>query len=41
MWQPLDTLVAGWWPQWEEERTFKAISAIPLRVAGFERPSTT
>jgi hypothetical protein len=41
MWQPLDTLVAGWWPQWEEERTFKAISAIPLRVAGFEHPSTT
>ena len=32
IWQPLDTLVQGWWPQWEEERTFKALSQIPLRV---------
>jgi hypothetical protein len=32
MWQPLDTLVSGWWPQWQEERTFKAISAIPITV---------
>ncbi len=37
MWQPLDTLVQGWWPQWEEERTFRAISAIPLYVAAQER----
>jgi len=36
IWQPLDTLVAGWWPQWEEERTFKAIRAIPVRVTGFD-----
>jgi protein-S-isoprenylcysteine O-methyltransferase Ste14 len=36
MWQPLDTLVSGWWPQWEEERTFKAISAIPLSVHGID-----
>jgi hypothetical protein len=35
LWQPLDTLVAGWWPHWEEERTFRAISAVPLRVIGF------
>jgi len=41
IWQPLDTLVAGWWPHWEEERTFKAIGAIPLRVAGFERSPST
>lgn len=32
IWQPLDTLVQGWWPQWEEERTFRAIGALPLRV---------
>jgi hypothetical protein len=32
LWQPLDTLVSGWWPQWEEERTFKAIRAIPVSV---------
>lgn len=36
MWQPLDTLVQGWWPQWEEERTFKALRAVPLRVLGFD-----
>jgi hypothetical protein len=35
IWQPLDTLVQGWWPQWEEERTFRAIGALPLRVEGF------
>jgi len=35
IWQPLDTLVGGWWPQWEEERTFRAIAALPLRVEGF------
>lgn len=35
IWQPLDTLVQGWWPQWEEERTFRAISAVPLRVEGY------
>lgn len=33
IWQPLDTLVQGWWPHWEEERTFRAISDIPLRVS--------
>jgi hypothetical protein len=32
IWQPLDTLVQGWWPQWKEERTFRAIGALPLRV---------
>lgn len=32
IWQPLDTLVQGWWPQWQEERTFRAIGALPLRV---------
>lgn len=37
IWQPLDTLVQGWWPQWEEQRTFKAIGAIPVRVFGFKR----
>lgn len=40
IWQPLDTLVQGWWPHWEEERTFRAISAIPLTVGAFE-PSTS
>jgi hypothetical protein len=35
IWQPLDTLVQGWWPQWEEERTFRAIGAVPVRVEGF------
>lgn len=32
LWQPLDTLVQGWWPQWQEERTFRAIGEVPLRV---------
>jgi hypothetical protein len=32
MWQPLDTLVQGLWPHWEEERTFKAMSAVQLSV---------
>jgi hypothetical protein len=36
LWQPMDTLVAGWWPQWQEERTFRAIGAVPLRVFGFD-----
>ena len=35
IWQPLDTLVQGWWPQWEEERTFRALAALPLSVGGF------
>lgn len=35
IWQPLDTLVQGWWPQWEEERTFQAIGALPLRIEGY------
>jgi hypothetical protein len=35
IWQPLDTLVQGWWPQWEEERTFRAIDALALRVEGY------
>jgi hypothetical protein len=35
IWQPLDTLVQGWWPQWEEERTFRAIGALPLRIETF------
>jgi hypothetical protein len=35
LWQPLDTLVAGWWPHWEEERTFRAIGAIPVEVSGY------
>lgn len=35
IWQPLDTLVQGWWPHWEEERTFRAIGALPLRVDGY------
>jgi protein-S-isoprenylcysteine O-methyltransferase Ste14 len=35
IWQPLDTLVQGWWPQWEEERTFRAIGELPLRVEGY------
>jgi hypothetical protein len=35
IWQPLDTLVQGWWPQWEEERTFRAIGDLPLRVEGY------
>jgi hypothetical protein len=37
MWQPLDMLVQGWWPPWEEERTFRAISQVPLLVQGVER----
>ncbi len=41
LWQPLDTLVQGWWPHWEEERTFKAISTVPLRVSGFDPRSQT
>ncbi len=36
IWQPLDTLVQGWWPQWEEERTFRALSKIPVRVEAAE-----
>jgi hypothetical protein len=32
IWGPLDTLVAGWWPQWEEERTFRALGEVPLTV---------
>lgn len=36
IWQPLDTLVQGWWPFWEEERTFKAIGALPLSVAAVD-----
>jgi hypothetical protein len=35
IWQPLDTLVQGWWPQWQEERTFRAIGALPLRVESY------
>lgn len=35
LWQPLDTLVAGWWPHWEEERTFRALEAVPVEVAGY------
>lgn len=35
IWQPLDTLVAGWWPQWQEERTFRALSAVPVRVESY------
>jgi hypothetical protein len=35
LWQPLDTLVSGWWPHWEEERTFRAIGAIPIDVSGY------
>jgi protein-S-isoprenylcysteine O-methyltransferase Ste14 len=35
IWQPLDSLVQGWWPQWEEERTFRAIRSLPLRVDGY------
>ena len=35
LWQPLDTLVSGWWPQWEEERTFRAIGAVPIDVRGY------
>jgi len=35
IWQPLDTLVQGWWPQWNEERTFRAIGMLPLRVEGY------
>jgi hypothetical protein len=38
MWQPLDTLVQGWWPYWEEERTFKAIGAMPLSVHSVDSP---
>jgi hypothetical protein len=37
LWQPLDTLVQGWWPQWQEERTFRALGAIPLRVSASEK----
>lgn len=33
LWQPLDTLVQGWWPQWQEERTFRALGSIPVRVS--------
>jgi hypothetical protein len=40
MWQPLDTLVQGWWPYWEDERTFKAISAMPLSVHGIDPRSS-
>lgn len=35
IWQPLDTLVQGWWPQWQEERTFRALSALPIRVDSY------
>lgn len=35
LWQPLDTLVSGWWPHWEEERTFRAIGAVPVDVSGY------
>lgn len=35
IWQPLDTLVQGWWPQWQEERTFRAIGELPVRVEGY------
>ena len=36
MWQPLDTLVSGWWPVWEEERTFKSISEMRVVVEASE-----
>ena len=39
LWQPLDTLVQGWWPQWQEERTFRAIGAIPVKVTASESGS--
>jgi hypothetical protein len=32
LWQPLDTLVQGWWPHWDEERTFKALARMHLTV---------
>ena len=41
LWQPLDTLVAGWWPAWEEERTFKAIARIDLTIAPADERLTT
>jgi hypothetical protein len=36
MWQPLDDLIQGWWPIWEQARTFKAIGAMPLVVEGVD-----
>ena len=36
VWQPLDTLVQGWWPHWEQERTFKTVSTMPLSVHGID-----
>lgn len=36
LWQPLDTLVAGCWPHWEEVRTYKAIQAVQLRVSAMD-----
>jgi hypothetical protein len=38
IWGPLDTLVAGWWPQWEEERTFRALGKVPLTVRPLNAP---
>lgn len=38
IWQPLDTLVAGWWPQWKEVRTFRAIGALPIRIEPVSEP---
>ncbi len=38
IWGPLDTLVAGWWPQWEEERTFRALGKVPLSVRPVNAP---
>ncbi|MBV8196509.1 MAG: hypothetical protein JO263_00105 [Candidatus Eremiobacteraeota bacterium] len=41
MWNPLDTLVQGWWPHWDEERTFRSIGALPVSVAseGMDAPN--
>ena len=36
IWQPMDTLVQGWWPHWEEERTYRGLSTIPVSVHGID-----
>jgi hypothetical protein len=39
MWQPMDTLIQGWLPIRQQERTFRAIDSMPATVeaAGEER----
>jgi hypothetical protein len=41
IWQPVDSFVQGWWPHWEEERTFRALGGVRLSVHGVDRTGGT